>query len=86
MADVSFITHYLVWGILTIQDSKVMHWQPAVFTALVNDCLAGLCHVVTFIFISKQAKIVSRKTPRGKESRRYEVSESNLRFDESAIQ
>ena len=86
MADISFITHYLFWGILTIQDSKVMHGQPAVFTALVNDCLAGLYRVVTFIFISKQAKIGSGKTARGKESCRYEVSENNFRFDESAVQ
>ena len=28
--------HCLFWGILTIHYSRVMHWQPAVFTVLAN--------------------------------------------------
>ena len=28
--------HYLFCGILTIHHSRVMHWQPAVFTVLMN--------------------------------------------------
>ena len=28
--------HYLFWCILTIDHSRVMHWQPAAFTVLMN--------------------------------------------------
>ena len=28
--------HYLLWGILTIHHSRIMHWQPAIFTVLLN--------------------------------------------------
>ena len=42
--------------------------------------------MLTFNFISKQAKIESRKTPRGEKSPRYEVSENNFRFYESTVQ
>ena len=28
--------HYLLWDIFTIHHSRVMHWQPAVFTVLMN--------------------------------------------------
>ena len=49
------------------------------------DCLAGLCHVFTFNFISKQIKIEIKKTPCGEKSPRCKVSKKNFRFDESTV-
>ena len=77
--------HYLFWGVLTIHDSRVIHWQPAVLQSQQIDCLAGLCCLFTFNFIGNQVKIESGKTPRGEKSPRYEVSENYFRFDESSI-
>ena len=50
-----------------------------------TDCLAGLCCIFIFNFVSKQVKIEGGKTPHGKKSLRYEVSENNFRFDESTF-
>ena len=73
------INDYLIWGILTVHHSKVMHWQPAVFTVLMNWLLGR------FVSVSKQVKIESRKTQSDEESPRNEVSENNFRFDESTM-
>ena len=58
-----------------------MHWQPAVFTILMNWLLGGFVSRQ----IRKQAKIESRKTPSDEELPRFKVSEKNFRFDESTI-
>ena len=39
----------------------------------------------TFHFISKQVKIKSGKTPRGKKLPRYKIFEKNFHFDESTV-
>ena len=78
--------HYFFWDSLTLQHSVYIRdglATTAVFTALTNWVLRRF--VFTFNFTSTQVNIESKKTPRGKKSPWYKVSENNFRFDKSTL-
>ena len=73
------------FSLFMIPITRGMHWPQAIFIVFRTYCLAGLCRVFTFNFISKSVKIKSWKILRGEKLLRYEGSEKNFLFDETTI-